>query len=193
MPESELEDILNRAEAYRRHVLYKANGYYFAARHARTLHWWLGGSAVTIAAVVSTSIFATVNEKPGVAFAIATGLLVVVAAVLTALQTFFGTRLNEEVESNRDAAADYAPLIRDLELFQLEHVKSSDRAAALAHLRSISDQITKVERDSPALANRFYERAKREREPERRLLDYLKTTRKRRAASNADTAEHGWP
>lgn len=164
MADGELEDVLARADEYWRYVLYKTNGYYVAARHASRDFSLLGGSAIVIGAVVSTSIFASITHHHGAAFAVATGLLVVLAAVLSALQTFFGTRLNNDVEANRNAAASFAPFIRELELFWLAHAKQSDRAAAIADLRAISDRIAVVEGKSPALANRFYDRAQKVRE-----------------------------
>ena len=159
MADSELEDVLARADEYWRYVLYTTNGYYMAASHAGRNYALLGGSAIAIGAIVSTSIFASITQEPGVAFAIATGLLVVLAAVLSALQTFFGTRLNDDVEANRNAGASFAPFIRELELFWLARAKQSDRAAAIADLHAISDRIAEVEAKSPALANRFYDRA----------------------------------
>jgi len=84
--------------------------------HDRLLrrHYWIGIPATALATIVGTSVFASLGKDVNDWARIAAGLVSVVTAVLTALQTFW--RFPERAELHRRAATAYAAVRRDIEL-----------------------------------------------------------------------------
>jgi hypothetical protein len=75
---------------------------------------WLGVPVISIAAVVGTSVFASLTvQAVAPPIRIALGLLSVLAAVLAAMQTFF--RFAQRAEKHRAAGARYGATRRKLE------------------------------------------------------------------------------
>ncbi len=86
---------------------YRSSDYYGKRK------FWLGIPAVIISAIVGTTVFATIQQKPDVWIQILVGLASVIAALLTSLQTFLG--YSERAERHRLAGAKYGALGRELE------------------------------------------------------------------------------
>lgn len=83
--------------------------------------FWLGVPAVVLSAIVGTTVFATLQEKPELWIQIIVGLASVTAALLTSLQTFLG--YSEKAEKHRIAGAKYGALGRELEYLRtLENI-----------------------------------------------------------------------
>ncbi len=125
------------------------------------MHIALGVPVVASSAIVGTTIFATLSTQPDVGFKIVTGLLAVAAAVLAALQTFF--KHSEEAEKHRVAAAKYAAVYRDLDLYCLRFAGGlGDRDLALSELDRHLTTWDQLEAESPAVPDRLYDQAVRE-------------------------------
>ena len=88
--EPELHDIVDQATQYLILVTNKDNAHYEMAAILRRRHWRLGVPVIITTTIVSTAIFTTLTKDTAIGWRVATGLISVVAAVLAALQTFFG-------------------------------------------------------------------------------------------------------
>ena len=155
----EMQDVLNRVATYREHALYLGGGHYQAGKWAARRHIMLGVPVVVATAIVSTSIFATLNEQPSVQWKIAAGLISLVAVVLAALQTFF--KYSELAEKHKTAGANYGSLRRRIELFQLRYAGDPrQRLQALGELDEIAEQFGELAEVSPDLPDRFYDFAR---------------------------------
>jgi hypothetical protein len=155
-------DLLEQAEQYRTSAVYLSGGHYMAGKRAAYRHVWLGVPAVVTAAVVSTAIFASLNDQPSAGWKIAAGLLSMAAVVLGALQTFFG--FAERAERHKVAGAHYSRLRRRIDIFLLQYATSSaapDRDAALQEFAEIAEKFADLALASPDLPDRFYNAAKR--------------------------------
>ena len=115
----------------------------------------LGIPAVVLSTAVATSVFATLAESPAVGWRIATGTIALLAAVLTALQTFL--RQEERAEQYRDAARSYGRLRRRVErtlLFPPETVTAANHV-----LDELADALAEAGRGKPNLPQRIWDQA----------------------------------
>jgi hypothetical protein len=137
---------------------------HYAASDAAT-RWnvVLGIPVVIVSAVVSTSIFASINGSPGNGWKIGAGLVSLAAAALSALQTFF--KFPETGERHRLAAARYGHVRREAEVFSLHYSggDSAQRDTALTELETIANKLGELDEVSPAIARRTSRRGGRTR------------------------------
>ena len=132
------------------------------SRADRAARWnvVLGIPVTLTAAVVSTSIFASINSSPANGWKIVAGLIALLAAALSALQTFF--KFPETGERHRVAAAKYGAVRRSLDVFILRyaHGGSASDAAALDQLERLATRLGELDETSPGIGS---DRTKRRR------------------------------
>jgi len=100
-------------EWYQRAVVV-AHGHYRAALRYSRLNYWFGLPTVILATVVGTSVFASLQQQPDFWWQISVGLMSILAAVLSGLQSFLG--YNDKAERHRMAGSRYNAIGRELEL-----------------------------------------------------------------------------
>jgi hypothetical protein len=128
-----VEDVSRRAEQYLRLVIHEDNAHYEMAALFGERHRRLGIPVIVTTTFVSTAIFTTLSEEPAIGWKVATGIVSVAAAVLAALQTFFG--FAEQAQRHLASAVGYSSLRRQVELFLLRYSPDrADRAEALQAL-----------------------------------------------------------
>ncbi|MEX5718464.1 SLATT domain-containing protein [Geodermatophilus maliterrae] len=88
-PSGPTADILLQAIVYYVLAINKDNAHFAMAERLQARHKAFGVPATITSVIVSTAIFTTLQEEAALGWKISTGLLSLVAAVLTALQTFF--------------------------------------------------------------------------------------------------------
>lgn len=128
--------------------------HYECARYFERLHLWLGLPAVVLSTVVGTTVFASLSKVTDLAFQIAVGLLSVIAAVLTGLQTFL--RYSELAERHRLVGARFANLKHRIEL--LTAFPPATEAEFNSSLQSVEDAWSKLREESPMLPGRIWKR-----------------------------------
>ena len=82
-----MEDILDTAKGYWQSYSKFGRAHYIAWEKAANKNKWLGVPVIITTTVVGTAIFGTLQESPHIAWKITAGLLSLLAAVLSALQT----------------------------------------------------------------------------------------------------------
>ena len=87
---------------------------YIAALDADRMNYYIGVPAVVLGAVVSTSIFATLDSSANTTEKIVAGMFALVAAALAAIQTFFN--FSGKARAHRAAGAEYGDVRRRCEL-----------------------------------------------------------------------------
>jgi predicted permease len=87
--------------------------HYNAARSFANLNYWIGIPAVIFAAIVGTSVFASLKKDVDIYIKITIASFSIIAAILSALQTFL--KYNERSEKHRLAGARYAAIKREIE------------------------------------------------------------------------------
>lgn len=131
--------------------------HYECARRFERLHLWLGLPAIALSTLVGTTVFSSLEKTADVRLQIAVGLLSVVAAVLTGLQTFL--RYAELGERHRMAGAKFANLKHRIEL--LSTLPPASDLELRSALESIEDAWSKLREESPTLPARVWRRIER--------------------------------
>ena len=158
-----MEDILTRAEGYKRQSLVVGRAQYIAGERASRMHNRLGIPVIVFSTIVGTSIFATIGgEEPGTGLTILVGLVSTVAAILAALQTFFS--FGEKAVNHKTAGSRYAILRREIDMFGLRYKGDADldRNTALSELEELAKRLGHLAHESPHVPDRIYKQAKKE-------------------------------
>ena len=103
-----MQDILKRSSYYRRIYAIGARGHHLAAAQKSRLNHFFGVPAAVISAIVGTTLFATLEQNPDTTWRIIVGLVLILSAVLSTLQTRF---------NYADAAGKHKTLGPDIVLF----------------------------------------------------------------------------
>ena len=134
-----MEDVLQKIRSYQRTYAITARGHYLTAARKASLHRWLGVPSVAITAITGTAVFATIQQNPGKdpLWPIMIGVVLLTAAVLSSLQTFF--RFSEEAERSTIAARRNNDIRRRLEHIEMRYAEGSseDRPKALEALEKL--------------------------------------------------------
>jgi hypothetical protein len=149
--ESRLDEIALEWQT-RTRVLYRAHEQ--AARIYARRGIMLSVAILTLASVVGTAIFATVNSEPSDTWKVVTGLVSLAAAVLAAFQAFL--QYPELAHHHRQAASRMGGLMRRLDVIS---AAGSVDASALEEVRLRWERISE---EAPAVAGRLYKRAERD-------------------------------
>lgn len=128
--------------------------HYECARHFERLHLWLGLPAVALSTLVGTTVFASLSKVTDISLQITVGLLSVVAAVLTGLQTFL--RYSELAEKHRLAGARFANLKHRIEL--LTAFPPATETEYNSSLHGVEEVWSKLREESPMLPGRIWRR-----------------------------------
>ena len=129
-----------RDEAERRRAMH-----YRLAGLFEKWHLLLGIPVVILTALIGTSAFASLQQGPVPAVQVATGVIGVVAAILSALQTFL--RYGEWQEKHRTAAHRYGSLKR--EIMQVLALPPALRKEPIEVLDHMASYMGNIEADAP--------------------------------------------
>ena len=131
----------------------------FAARRCDTLRYAIGVPAITLSAIVGTSVFSTLtqNQEMWVWVKLLVAFLSVAAAVFAALQTFMD--YPARAERHRAAAAKYKGLIHEFEQALCPEPRSESRDAKL--VAGLRDRLADLEESMPVVPQRIYDRVER--------------------------------
>lgn len=152
-----MEKTLALAEDYSKSALMNRAAHYRAAKIANQRHVLLGAPATLISTIVGTAIFASLNGNPDNSVKIFAGLISLLGAALSALQTFF--KFSELAEKHRLAGANYGDIKRQFDLFLLkygssEHPPESEAVEELAQLAQVLSRLAQESPDIPDVAYR---------------------------------------
>ena len=144
-------------ESWRRRAHRMQLAHYETARTFDSSHLWLGLPAIVFSTVVGTTVFASLSKDTDVRLQIFVGLLSVVAALLTALQTFL--KYSEKSEKHRVAGAKFSNLKHRIELLACLPPQSSDELKK--QITMIEDRWATVREESPNLPPQIWENIKK--------------------------------
>jgi hypothetical protein len=97
-----------------------------AASHYARLDLWLGGTAVVLAAVIGTSVFATLGQPLPTVARVSAALITFAAAALSGFQTFL--KAAAQAEAHRQASHRYEGLVREIEQLEVDPPASEEEA-----------------------------------------------------------------
>lgn len=156
-----MKKIIEKAREYQKTYKIIGRAHYIAWEEAATKNKWLGVPVVITTAAVGTAIFGTIQDDPGLPIKILTGLLSLLAAVLSALQTTL--KYSELAERHKTAGARYAGMRRRLEMFILKYDDQPRKQQdAMKELEEIALMFADLAEESPSLPDKIYDKAVKE-------------------------------
>lgn len=157
-----MEEILKKFQHFRHTYQVIARAHHLAALAYHRYNNYLGVPVVILTAVISTAIFATLENNPELIYKIAAGLISLLATVLSALQTFLG--FNQKAEAHKNAGIKYSAIKRKFEALHLHYsvTENPNKELALKELSTLLDEINQLAEEMPTIPDRFYNRAKKE-------------------------------
>jgi hypothetical protein len=156
--DSTMQDILERSSYYRRIYAIGACGHHLAAAQKSRLNHFFGVPAALISAIVGTTLFATLEQNPDTTWRIIVGLVLILSAVLSTLQTRFNYA--DAAGKHKTAGTRYSAVRRRLEVFELRCADPGlDRQSALSGLEKILADLEKLAEDLPAIPDSMWNRA----------------------------------
>lgn len=130
--------------------------HYECARRFERLHLWLGLPAIALSTLVGTAVFSSLEKSADAKLQIIVGLLSVLAAVLTGLQTFL--RYGELGDKHRLAGARFANLKHRIEMLMTQ----PDGPEVASQLVGIEEAWAKLREESPSLSSKIWKRVERD-------------------------------
>ncbi|MFM7512454.1 MAG: SLATT domain-containing protein [Cyanobium sp.] len=128
--------------------------HYEAAKAFELMNYWLGIPSIVLSTVLGTSIFATLGESVNTNIQILFGLVSVLAAILTGLQTFL--KFSERAEKHRAIAARYGSLRREIE--ELAYLGQGITKEMITPLRESIDRLAE---EAPNIPERIWAKTKK--------------------------------
>lgn len=145
------EELLN--DWYRR-LRESQFSHYESAKEFDLMNYWLGIPSVILSTIVGTSVFATLNESVETSAKLLVGVVSMLAATLTGLQTFL--RFSERAEKHRAVAARYGALRREIE--ELLSLEKNITRELVAPLREAIDRLAE---EAPNVSTRIWRRTQK--------------------------------
>lgn len=138
-------------EVWRRRARRAQTAHYSAANRADRRTLLIGLPIIILTTLSATTVFAGgVSDRP---FALAAGLMSVIAAILAGIQTFL--RFPERAEKHRIAGTRFGDIKRELEL--LIAVPSDNEQELKGKLKDIKEQWRKLNEESPTAPGLIWE------------------------------------
>ncbi|WP_432980484.1 SLATT domain-containing protein [Dactylosporangium sp. CA-233914] len=149
--------------------------HYLAANRSAHLSRWLGVPSVLLSAAAGTTLFASLQKDDTSSWMrLAAGLVAVVAAALTALQTFLNS--DDRAAKHRTAAAAYGAIRREIEQHQVIRPQSREQATSI--LEGLRKRLDEIAGTAPDVPDRLWKTAQKEiqhtKRPEGFSAAYLK-------------------
>ncbi len=145
------EDLLRR---WLKRVRESSFAHYAAESSLNRLHLFLGIPATAFAALVGTSVFASLENNISSWIKIAVGLISIVTAILSGLQTFL--RFAEKAERHRKTAVEYGVVRRSIE----QHLVYANQLTYEVSDR-IRERLDKIAAEAPNVAPRLWSLAEK--------------------------------
>jgi hypothetical protein len=125
--------------------------HYEAIKPLSGANYKLGVPVALLSGLVGTSIFATLETEADISVRIIVGIIAVLAAVLSSLQTFL--RLSERAEKHRAVAVRYGALRRELET---AIAKGGPYEAKLVD--GLREKLDSISSESPEIPDRVWKK-----------------------------------
>ncbi|PWU00937.1 MAG: hypothetical protein C5B51_23900 [Terriglobia bacterium] len=149
-------DLRRLFDQWHQRVTLNQLAHYEAAKHSRRVHAWLGMAGVIIPSIVGTALFASI-ESLGKWTLLALGMLCLLAAVLSALNTFL--RLATVAELHGAAARQYGSVRRQIEVA----LAASDDTQLTDLAERVSRWLSELAQDDPPVSPRIWRQVEMQR------------------------------
>lgn len=152
-PRPPLKTIDDLLEYWRVRIVMLMDAHLHAVHSLTWRNFLLGGTATILAAIVSSSIFATLQDTVDTAIRVAVGSVSLVSASLIGLKTYL--KYGERVEAHRRVARRYGALVHWITELQATPPPEPELRECVDKIRRTFDEI---DMQSPNVSNRIWKR-----------------------------------
>lgn len=117
--------------------------YALAIKHNK-YHYWIGLPATILTTIAGATLIAEAEEPR---IRITVGIVGIIAAILSAIQTFYSHA--KRAENHRFVASQLVHVRRDIEIF--ERFVPDSKSEREQRIREIDERISQIENDAPAI------------------------------------------
>ena len=129
---------------------------YESANRCSNRNYFLGIPTVVLSAIVATGVFASLGQKVELYIQIGVGLVGVVAAVLSSLQTFL--KLDELAAKHRSIAAEYGAIKRHLDQ-EISRLRTGQEVSQQT-INNIRERMDALSREGPVVPRVVWRKAR---------------------------------
>jgi len=149
------EKIIKEAKRIEEDSLFSAKGHFYAGQFWEKFHLWIGISSTIIAAIAGASaLFQFTNHN------VVAGVFSMIVSALIAVTTFINP--NEKLGNHHKAGNEYNSLRNKARIFyEVEAQTISDEKILLDELKKMNKIRDKLNKESPQISKRNYEKAKK--------------------------------
>ena len=157
-----MDQVLEKFSFYQKKYRLISRAHHLTASHYARYNSYLGIPVVVLTTIISTAIFASLENNPDNLYKIAVGMISLLAAVLSALQTFLG--YSEKTAIYKNAGIQYSIIKRQFDTLHLKYSssESTETEQALEELTTLLDQVDKLAVEMPSVPDKFYSQAEQE-------------------------------
>jgi len=152
-PRPPLKTIDELLEYWRVRIMTVMDAHLLATDSLSWRNFWLGGTATILAAIVSSSIFATLQDSVATGIRVVVGCVSLLSASLIGLKTYL--KYGERVEAHRRASHKYGALVHWITELQATPPPEPELRESVDKIRLTLDQINM---EAPNLSNRIWKR-----------------------------------
>lgn len=156
-----MNDIIKKANEYLLQSDKSAIAHYIMWESLNRRQKVFGSITISCATIVGTALFASIQKSPSLEWRIIAGIVSLLAAILSALQTFLN--LSERADAHKVSGLNYSGIRRTLELFILKYKTETgdDNDDAIRELTAIADNLLKLAKESPGVHGKILDRSKK--------------------------------
>jgi hypothetical protein len=133
------------AQKWEKRLSIRRNGQLEQRSHFRVRNKQIGIPTIIVSSIVGSAVFGTIGTTDMVTLQFAAGVLSIIAAALSAVQTFLG--YDSLSEQSKYAASGYSSLLRKLE----RYIETNPDTMDADFMKEFSDEWDKVDNDAPLL------------------------------------------
>jgi hypothetical protein len=157
------DDLLLSVERYRHNAAVVARAHSILWEQNSRWNRFFGIPVVILTALVGTAIFGTLQQDPGLHWRILAGGISILAAVLSALQTYLNY---SEQAAKHEAEGAYAEMRRRFDVLAIEMSQKGSNydEEAIQEFKRIVGDLSELNKKSPSVSEKIYDTARQQAE-----------------------------
>jgi hypothetical protein len=158
------DELLLSVQRYRHNAAVVGRAHFISWEEHSRWNRLFGIPVVILTALVGTAIFSTLQQEPGLHWRILAGGISILAAVLSALQTYLN--YSEQAAKHKEAGGGYAEIRRRFDLLAIEMSQKGSNydEEAIKELKRIVGALDELSKKSPSVSDKIYDTARQQAE-----------------------------
>ncbi len=129
-------------DTWKRRIIINQEAHYSAAARFKKYHYWIGSPTIIFATIAGATLLAEAKE-PWIRISV--GIIGLIAAALSAIQTFYSH--SKQAETHRSVAARLGEVKREIEV--IEHGPLPSKSEQNRIIEQISKRLSEIDKEAP--------------------------------------------